>query len=487
MDWNALGTQLSQSLGETLPSIIGALGLLVIGWLIAVVIRAVIRGVLTRLEINSRIEASTGNKMDLAGGIAKGVYYVILLIVLVAFFNVLELQQPSASLQSLVDQVLGFLPKVIAGGVLLGVAWILATVARAGATKALAATTLDEKVASQAGMKPLSESLGNVLYGLIFLLFLPGILGALEMNGLLEPVQAMLDQMLGMLPNVFAAAVIGIVGWFVARLLRDLVSNLLGAAGADRLGEQAGLSGSTNLSGLIGLVVYIFVLVPALIAALNALEISVISQPATEMLRTFMTALPNVFAAAIILAVAWFVSGFIATLATNLLRGMGFDELPPKLGLANLADPDASPSDWVGKAVVFFLMLFAVTEAAGRLGFTQLSTIVATLIAFGGQVLLGGAIIAVGVWIANLVHAAMLRVSGDGSVAMAGLVRFSILGLVVAMGLRAMGLADDIVNLAFGLTLGAAAVAFALSFGLGGREAAGEQMKHWLSQFRSKP
>ena len=54
------------------------------------------------------------------------------------------------------------------------------------------------------------------------------------------------------------------------------------------------------------------------------------------------------------------------------------------------------------------------------------------------------------------------------------------------MGLRAMGLADDIVNLAFGLTLGAIAVAFALSFGLGGREAAGEHMQHWLSQFRSK-
>jgi hypothetical protein len=52
------------------------------------------------------------------------------------------------------------------------------------------------------------------------------------------------------------------------------------------------------------------------------------------------------------------------------------------------------------------------------------------------------------------------------------------------MGLRAMGIADDIVNLAFGLTLGAIAVAFALSFGLGGREAAGRQMEHWLSKLR---
>jgi len=41
------------------------------------------------------------------------------------------------------------------------------------------------------------------------------------------------------------------------------------------------------------------------------------------------------------------------------------------------------------------------------------------------------------------------------------------------------------VNLAFGLVLGAVAVAFALSFGLGGREAAGKQMEHWLSGLRN--
>jgi predicted lipid-binding transport protein (Tim44 family) len=52
------------------------------------------------------------------------------------------------------------------------------------------------------------------------------------------------------------------------------------------------------------------------------------------------------------------------------------------------------------------------------------------------------------------------------------LVRILIMGLVIAMGLRAMGIADSIVNLAFGLTLGGVAVAFALAFGLGGRQPA---------------
>jgi hypothetical protein len=55
---------------------------------------------------------------------------------------------------------------------------------------------------------------------------------------------------------------------------------------------------------------------------------------------------------------------------------------------------------------------------------------------------------------------------------------------VIAMELRPMDVADDIVNLAFGLTLGAIAEAVALMFGLGGREAAGRQMEYWFSQLR---
>ena len=83
-------------------------------------------------------------------------------------------------------------------------------------------------------------------------------------------------------------------------------------------------------------------------------------------------------------------------------------------------------------------------------------------------------------------HGAIREVGGSNAVFFARLARYTILGLVLAMGLRAMGIADDIVNLAFGLTLGAVAVAVALSFGLGGREAAGRQMEHWLGRLRSE-
>lgn len=486
MSFSELLTSLQDSLGETLPSLLVALAILLIGWLVAVVIRVALRRGLGVVNLNRYVQSSTGSPMDVEGGIAKGVYYVILLIVLGAFFSALNLTTVSGSLNVLVDQILAFAPRIAAAALLLLVAWLVAVVLRTVVTRALASTDIDERLSVEANMQPMSQNLGNVLYWLVFLLFLPAILGALEMEGMLQPVQSMVDSILSMLPNVLAAGVIGVVGWFVARILRDLVANLLAAAGADRVGERAGLAGTTTLSGLVGLIAYIFVLVPALIAALNALQIQAISEPATEMLAAFLAAIPNIFAAAIVLAVAWFVSGFIAGLTTSLLGGMGFDQLPQRLGLGEAVRSETSPSEWVGKLIVFFIMLFAVTEAAGQLGFDQVEALVATLITFGAHVLLGAIIIAVGFWISTLAGNAIARVSGPQSAPLANLARYAILGIVIAMGLRAMGLADDIVNLAFGLTLGAVAVAVALSFGLGGREAAGRQMEHWLARLRNE-
>lgn len=479
---------LMESLGDTLPALLQAIAILIIGWIVAVVLRAAIRKGLGALNANERVKRSTeGKELDVENGTATIVFWVIMLFVLIAFFNALNLGSVSEPLQGILTKITEFLPNLVSALLLGIVAWFLATVIRAVATRALAATKLDDKVSTEAGMQPMSANLAKVLYWLIILLFLPAILGALELEGLLRPVQSMIDELLAMLPNVFGALIIGVVGYFVARILRDIVLNLLQAAGFDRLGERAGLTGKVGPSRLVAMLVFIFVFVPALIAALNALKIEAISAPATDMLHAFMEAIPNIFAAAIILAVAWVLARFVAQLLENLLDGLGFDQLPARLGLGALAADGFSLSRFAARVVMFFIMLFAVVEASNRLGFEQVADIVATLIEFGGQVLLGSVILLAGFWIANFVRDAMLRVSGPDAATLAGIVRVAILGLVAAMGLRAMGIADDIVELAFALTLGAVAVAVALSFGLGGREAAGRQMEYWLSRLRKGP
>ena len=485
MDFSAMFETAQTTLANSLPRLLFALGVLIAGWVLAVVLRALVRKSLGLLRLNERVSSEAGGKMDLEGGIARGFYYLVLLLALIAFFNALNLPMVSAPLQSMVDKVLDFMPNLIAGAALILVAWVLASVLRKIVVRSLSATKVDEKLSEAAGMRPVSESVGNVLYGLVLLLFLPAVLGALKLEGLLEPVREMVNTILAMLPNIFTALLLGVVGWYVAKLLRQMVTGLLEAAGADKLGRRVGLEGTMSLSRLAGLLVFVFVFVPALIQALEALKMQAVSEPATGVLTTFMSTIPNIFAAGVILAVAFYISEFVAQLATTLLSGIGFDRVPAKLGVGGLLGEDGSASRFVGRLIVFFVMLFAVVEAAGVIGFEQISELVEMFIQFGGQILLGVVIIAVGLWMANLAYAALMRLDRPHASLMAGLARITILGIVFAMGLRAMDLANEIVEAAFYLTLGAAAVAFALSFGLGGREAAGKQMDHWLSKFRS--
>ena len=484
MDLSVFSTAVQNALGAQLPSILGAVGVLVVGYVLAVVARAALRKLLSLAKINAFVSQSVGKPMDIEGSVGLAAFWFVLLVTLIGVFNTLNLDQLSGPFAEMMSQVMTYLPHLLAGVILLLVAWLVATMVKAIANRALKATQLDEKLTEHAGMSPLGENVGLVLFWLVILMFLPAVLGAFQLEGMLDPVRNMVDETLAMLPNIFAAAVIIIAGWLVAKILRGLVANLLAAVGADKLGETAGLKESIQLSKLVGLLVFILVFVPALIAALDALQITAISGPATDMLGMMMLAIPNIFAAALILFITWYVAKFAAGLLGRLLANLGVDGLPAKIGLGHLFTETFKASDLVPRVMVFFAMLFATVEAAHRLNFVEVESLVSLFIGFGGDILLGVAILMIGFWLANLAHGAILRAGGDQAVGMAGIARYAILGLVLAMGLSAMGVADDIVNMAFALVFGAVAVAVALSFGLGGREAAGRQMEYWLAKLR---
>ena len=482
MNFQTFSDALQQALGAQIPQVLGALAILVLGWLLAVVVRASVRRGLKLLRLNERIAQNTKTVLGAEEAAATGAFWLILLATLVATLNSLDLTLLSAPLAQMVQDVVGYIPHLAAGAVLALVAWLLATLLRALVTKALAATTLDERLSHEAGMAPMSRNAGNVLFWLVILFFLPAILAALRLDGVLDPVRNLLGQLLGYLPNILGASMIALAGFVVARVLRALVSNLLAAAGAQRINGCLGLDASIQLPRLGGTLVFILVLVPSLIAALDALKIEAISRPATQVLEQVLGTTPHILAACIIVLLTWYVARFAAGLLTRLLESAGVDTLPEKLGLGQALSGALRPSQLAGRLVLFFALLFATVEAAGQLGFVQVSDVVTTFITFGGDILLGSAILVVGFWLSSLAAGAIARTGKEGSTFAANVARFAILGLVTAMGLRAMGIANEIVQLAFGLTLGAVAVAFALAFGLGGRDAAGKLLEHCVAR-----
>jgi hypothetical protein len=492
--------QIVQLVGAYIPNLVGALLVLILGWLIALVASSIVRGALRRTNLDNRLANwITGEEKaeDTAveEWVTKGVFYLIMLFVLIAFFQVLGLTLITDPLNRLLAQVFEFAPRLLGAGLLLLLAWAVATGLRLLITRALSAVKLDERLGGPAGLEeeqrvPLTKSLGDAVYWLVFLLFLPAVLSALDLQGLLLPVQGMVNEVLGFLPNLFAAGLILTVGWFLARIVQQIVTNLLAAVGVDRLSERVGLAqvlGKQALSGLLGLVVYVLILIPVLIAALNSLALEAITQPASNMLNAILGAFPDIFAAALVLIIAYVVGRVVAGLITNLLTGVGFNAVLARLGLGKEpGEGERTPSEIVGYLVLVVVMLFASIEAANLLGFALLAEMVSEFTIFAGQVILGLVIFAIGLYLANLV-AGVVQDSGVTQASLLAMAaRVSIMVLAGAMALRQMGLANEVINLAFGLLLGAVAVAVALAFGLGGREAAARELDGWLQSVKSE-
>jgi len=489
-----------QTLWSYLPNALGALAILVGGWLVALLVAAIVRRVLRRTTIDDRIAAFIWGEEEVKAGridverlVGKAVYYLIMLFVIVAFLQALNLTIVAEPINQLLNQILTYLPLLLGAAVLLLVAWVIASGLRFIIFRLLKAAKLDERLYSQADIEApeqisITNTIGNVVYWLVFLLFLPAVLDTLGLQGLLAPVQSMVDEILGVLPNILGAGLILLVGWLAARIVRKIVTNLLVGVGVDRLGDQTGLAtalGGQQLSKVIGTIVYVLILIPVAIAALNTLQIPAVSEPASQMLTTILNALPAIFGALLLIGIAYFAARFVGTFVTNVLNGIGFNRVLSWIGVGGeVAEGRRTPSEIVGYLVIVAIMFFAVIEAANMLGFTILADLVSKLLVAAGGVLLGLVIFGLGLYLAGLAHRVIRDAGGSQAHILAPVARIAIIVFSGALALSQMGIAEEIVNLTFGLLLGAIAVAAALAFGLGSREIASRELERLLENLR---
>jgi hypothetical protein len=519
-----------------LPNLLIALAILIIGWLIALVVSRLIGSLLRRTTLDDRIasflasggETEERRRYNVEGWISGAVFWLIMLFVIIAFLQQLNLGIVSQPLSLFLSQILAYIPGILGALVLLFLAFLIASFLRVLIIRVLGGSEWFSRLTDTADVREpdqstITRSIGNIVYWLVFLLFLPAILDALNLQGILLPVQQLVNQILSFLPNLLGAALILILGWLVARIIRQIVTNLLAGLGIDNLlaprGAATGRVASVRLSEVLGTVVYVLILIPVVIAALNALNIPAVSQPAANMLNNLLVALPNIFGALLLIAIAFFVGRLVGRFVADILASLGFDNLFTWMGLyrprpsATLTTPAAAtppgpagseqesrriaaeitsttPSQVVGTLVTVAIILFAVMEAANLLGFGFLATLVAQFIVAAGQVLLGLIIFAIGLYLASLADRLIRSTGTSQANVLAPAARIAIIIFSGALALRQMGIAEDIVNLAFGLLLGAVAVAAALAFGLGGREVAGRQLERWrqdLSEVANRP
>src|SRR3954453_2824323 len=401
-------------------------------------------------------------------------------------------------------QLMNWGPKVLIAILILVATWAVARAVQWVLQKAIDRSPSLRKHVTGTPHETVGHQLGTIAKLIIWLV---GIMAALQFLGIgqiLAPINELVTEIFEFLLRLIGAGLIFFIGLIVARIVRRLVETVLVAANIDGLlarmgiGETSGTlrpsrksvppgaaPGATraSLARAAGVLVYALIIIPVAIAALQVLGIEAISGPAIAMLNEILAAIPRVLAAALWIGIAFIAARFLKTIIEAILPPTGFDEALLSTGVLPTS---ARPSRIVANIAMIAVVLTASIEAARQLGGDQIAIFLAQVTELGGKVIFGTLIIVVGIFLARIIAKLVGSGTGEGGYAQT-LVRYAIIALFTAIGLTFMGLADQIVMLAFGLILGSAAIATALAFGLGGRDAAARVLERWADQAPPAP
>src|SRR3954451_1178076 len=474
---------------DQIPNLLLALLVLLIGWLIAKGIGKAVEAALMKTSLDNKLFSDFGKrKYSIEFIIGKIVYYTLLIVVWIIFFNMLNLSLIAEPLVNMVSIMTAAIPNLLKAALILLIAWVTATLLRLLFKKGAALFHLEHKLVKWNMMNSELEaankvnSISKAIFYFVLLLFLPGVLGAVQMEGISEPFSNALSTILTFIPKLFAAALIVLIGWLIAKMVRDILTNFLKSTGVDNLGQRFGLIKNveeTSLSSMIGNIVFIFILIPTIITALEKLELKGIADPAIAMLQDVLTMIPNIAVAVILLLVGIWLGKWVERMVTQMLWRLRFDNVFHQMGIGSLTPekPKQTLSQMVGLLAKIVVVLLFTVESLQIVHLDFLVTLATGVIAYLPMLLAALIILGVGLFLGHLLEQVLQNiVKHNYSRTLAAIAKYTIFVITVFMALDQLGVAHSIVNAAFILILGGLALAFGLAFGLGGKDFAAKYL-----------
>lgn len=461
-------------------NIIASIIILLVGLAFASIVVSKLEHLLNKTKLFSNLEHEITGKEGGASTSAikillKFIYYIFIIFIIGIIMEKLGFSRLVNPILNLLDPIFSYIPNVLGGIILLIIAIVLAKLSQKFSEIFFRKIKVDEKFHTEKNGISLSRVFSEIISLVVFILILPGVLAALKLDKILIPITDMLTKFLNYIPSLIAAALILIVGWFIAYKLRDIIRGVLDSF---KLDEKLSVDGKVlfegKLSSVIANIIYVLVLIPVFSASLNYLGLDIIIYPVISMLNILFSYIPNLVGVALILVISLYFGRIIENIIANLLIGLKFDLYLEKAGLKTIENNYAK---LVGKFSKILIIYFAIIQSIEILNFGSLQDLSLKLTVLLGDILLGVIIIAIGIVIANYVAKLIKNTSLVNKEQIAVLAKVAIIIFVGAMGLRQMGVANDIINLAFGFTIGALAVAFAIAFGIGGKDLAKEKLQ----------
>lgn len=360
--------------------------------------------------------------------------------------------------------------KWVAAAVILVVGIIISYILRGLVSGGINRTGLGKRAATTGGN--IGSAIGKAVFWLAILYTLFLTLSRVGMGSYFGPVENLFNNISAVVPNLIGAGFIGFIGFILAKVCATAVTSVLEAAQVDTLASRSGLTSATGSSGsissLLGKVVFVLIIVPVAIAVLEKLNMASISEPLSDMLNGFLSYLPALVAAAIVLAATIFIGRFVSNFIQNLLAGLGFDRsINEVMALDDGEGLKTSPSKSAGYVAFLIILVVGVSAAVNILGNESLSEAFGTVQEFGGSLLRAAVLIAIGVFLANFMGRFLSTLMSER---IAGFVKYAAMILFVFLGLNSLDPEGQIVPVAFSAFVISAAVAAAIAFGWGGRD-----------------
>ncbi|MBK7584931.1 MAG: mechanosensitive ion channel [Myxococcales bacterium] len=549
---------LMQSTLPQIPRLAIALSMLIGGWLVAYMIHKAIYAGLKRTTVDDKVATLIGFETGGERGarveraVAAVIYYLLLAFVLVAFFSYLGITAVTAPLLTVLNDVAGAIPNLMKAVVIGLVGFMVATGARKLIVGLLERVGFEARMQKLSGdeteaapvqeaaeddeptegkkkkkkrqkvhtINPLTHTIGGAAYWFVLVVTAIPVLEALKVGALAAPLSAAFATVATYLPKVAAAAVLLAVGYVLSRMVRALVTGVLGRIGVDKGMERLGFGRvmrDQSLSGILGAIAMAFVLLHFAISAVGRLDIKEISVPLGSMLDRVYVYMPKLLVGAVLMSIGVVVARVTGNVAARLLAAMGFNSLMVHIGLFKhlsdaakhqeeeskqlveqrmkgdeRADDEGAddllgahggegihtPADIAGVVVGAIVVLLFTRQVLGTMELSGLAGLLDRLIAFLPNVLVAAVLLGAGLWAGGWSRVRigeLTKSSSDRLVRSLGPVaHISIVAFSAMMALQQVGVGRQLIAIAFALLLGSVCLALALAFGLGGRDVAGK-------------
>jgi hypothetical protein len=301
----------------------------------------------TGLAKKANATTTTGGK-SLGTSLATAAFWIVVLVGLVQSLAIAGATQISRALNGVVNPIMDYLPNVIGAVLLFAIFLIVANVVK-HALKAILvfADGLPEQFGLASGPVNVSGITSYVAFSIVTLLGAITAFEVLDIAAISDPANALLNDIIGIIPNILAAGVILAVFVLIARFVADLLRRVLPGTGVDsavsELGVLKGADAGLTASSISARVAQFLIVLLGVIAALNALGIETLTDAMDVVLEM---AAQIIFGALII-----FAGVFTARLVTGAMAATG-----------------SGASDVAANAVKWIIIVLSVILGISRMG-----------------------------------------------------------------------------------------------------------------------